>query len=68
MRDAEYVRGALKSLKGVQTTEPKQVADAAGMLMSFEAKGSKATPLTKDKLIRTLKKQAYVDVMPDAAT
>ena len=36
--DAEYVRGVLGNQKGVRTTEPKQLADVGGTLMSFQAK------------------------------
>ena len=64
--DAEYVRGALANLKGVQTFEPKQVKGPTGVLMSFRAKGPNATPLAKDKVIRVLKEQPYVLVMPSA--
>ena len=64
--DAEYVRGSLNNLKGVQTAEPKQVTGAAGVLMSFRAKGSAAAPLTKETVIRVLNKQPYVTVMPGA--
>ena len=66
LSDAEYVRGALDNLKGVQTTQPKQVPGAIGVLMSFRAKGSEAAPLTKDKVVRMLRKQAYVALMPGA--
>lgn len=64
--DADYVRGALKQLKGVQTTEPKQTRGQAGSLMSFKAKGSGMTPLRKDEVVRFLKRQTYVTVMPGA--
>jgi acid stress-induced BolA-like protein IbaG/YrbA len=64
--DAEYVRGALNNLKGVRTTDPKQVNCATGVLMSFRAKGSEATPLTKDRVIRALRNDEYIEVMTDA--
>ena len=63
--DAEYVRGALKNLKGVRTTEPKPVRGALGVLMSFRAKGSDGNTLTKEKAVRILKKDPYLEVMPD---
>ncbi len=64
--DAEYVRGAINSQKGVRTTEPHKVNGAAGVLMSFRAEGTEATPLTKEKTIRALKKDRYIEVMPNA--
>jgi hypothetical protein len=64
--DAEYVRGTLKSQKGIHTTEPKQVPGAVGILMSFRVKGTESTPLTKAKVIRILNSDQYIRVMPDA--
>ena len=64
--DAEYVRGATNSIKSVQTTEPKLVETSIGAIMSFYAEGSKANPLTKDKVINILKRQSYLSVMPGA--
>ena len=64
--DAEYVRGALKNQKGVQTTEPKQVPGAPGILTRFRAKGTKADPLTKSKAIHILKSDPYIEVVPNA--
>ena len=66
LSDARYVRGALKNQKGVQTTEPKPVTGAHGVLMSFRAKGTKADPLTKEKAIRVLKNDRYIEVVPNA--
>jgi hypothetical protein len=66
LSDAEYVRGALNNQKGIQTTDPKPVSGAIGVLMSFRAKGSKANPLTKDKAIGALKKDQYIEVMSNA--
>jgi len=64
--DAEYVRGALKHQKGIKTTEPKRVPGAVGTLMSFQARGSATTPLTKARAIRILKNDQYIQVMPNA--
>ncbi len=64
--DAEYVRGALKHQKGIQTTEPRQVRGAVGALMSFRAKGSATAPLTKARAICILKNDQYIQVMPNA--
>lgn len=64
--DAEYVRGALNNQKGVQTTEPKRVSGATGVFTSFRAKGTEANPLTKEKAIRVLKKDQYIEVASDA--
>jgi hypothetical protein len=61
--DAEYVRGAIRNQKGVQTTEPKSVEGAPGVLMTFRAKGTEATPLTKDRVIRVLKQDPYIEVV-----
>jgi hypothetical protein len=66
LSDVEYVRGALKLLKGVKTTEPKQTTGPAGTLMSFRAEGSKASPLSKDTVVHVLERQPYVTVMPGA--
>lgn len=63
MSDAEYVRGALQNQKGVETTVPKQVPGAVGVLMSFEAKGKRADPLTKSRAIRVLKEDPYIEVV-----
>ena len=66
LSDAEYVRGALNNQKGVQTTEPRQVPGAVGILMSFRAKGSGANPLTKTRAIQILKRDRYIEVMANA--
>ena len=66
LSDAEYVRGALNNQKGVQTTEPRQVPGAVGILMSFRAKGSGANPLTKARAIQILKRDRYIEVMANA--
>jgi hypothetical protein len=64
--DAEYVRAALTKQKGVETTEPRPISGALGVLMSFRAKGTEANSLTKEKVLRVLKKDAYIKVMPNA--
>jgi hypothetical protein len=64
--DAEYVRGVLNNQKGVRTTEPKPVAGAPGVLMSFRATGTPSVPLTKEKIVRVLKSDPYIEVMPHA--
>lgn len=64
--DAEYVRGILQNLKGVQTSEPKRVSGALGVLMSIRANGTQANPLTKEKVMRVLKNDRYIEVMPSA--
>jgi hypothetical protein len=61
--DARYVRGVLGSQKGVRTTKPKQLADVNGTFLSFQAKGTRAAPLTKAKAIHILKSDRYIDVM-----
>jgi hypothetical protein len=66
LSDAEYVRGVLNGHKGVQTTEPKAPPGAAGVLMSFRARGAPTDPLTKERVIRVLRKDPYIEVMPDA--
>lgn len=62
--DAEYVRGALKSVKGVKTNQPRQVPGAVGVLMSFQATGTEASPLTKTKAIHLLQNDPYISLMP----
>ena len=52
--------------KGVKTTDPKQVRNGRGIAMSFRAKGTEAIPLTKEKAIRVLKKDPYIEVAPSA--
>ena len=64
--DAEYVRGVLKNQGDIQTTEPRQVDGAVGILMFFHAKGTAATPLTKEKIIQILEGDEYIEVMPNA--
>lgn len=66
LSDAEYVRGLFNKLKGVQTSTPKPVSGAIGVLMYFRAKGSDTNPLTKEKAIRALKKDEYIEVMSNA--
>jgi hypothetical protein len=63
--DAEYVRGALSHLKNVRTTDPKQVPGAVGTLMSFKAKRTGSTPLTKSEVVKILNNDRYIQVMPD---
>jgi hypothetical protein len=64
--DAEYVQEALRNHKGVETTEPKQIAGASDVLTSFEAQGAKTNPLTKEKVLRILKKDPYIEVAANA--
>jgi len=64
--DAEYVRGTLNSQKGVRTLDPNPVPGAPGVLMSLRAKGTPANPLTREKAIAILKKDSYIEVMPNA--
>lgn len=64
--DADYVRETLNHQKGVRTTEPKPVAGAPGVLMSFRAKGPSASPLTRAKTLRILKGDPYIEVMSNA--
>lgn len=64
--DADYVRRAFINQNGVQTTEPKPVADAVGILMSFRVQGTGATPMTKAKAIRILKSDRYIQLLPTA--
>ena len=66
--DAEYVRGALDKQKGVQTTAPKPVSGALGVSMSFQAKGTEKHPLTKDKAIRVLKQDRYIEIVSNASS
>jgi hypothetical protein len=65
--DAAYVRGMLQNQEGVQkTTEPTPVPGARGDLMSFRASGTKTNPLNKERAIRILKEDPYIEVMPNA--
>ncbi len=66
LSDALYVRGALNSKKGIQTTEPKSVRGALGTLMSFRAKRTGANSLTKEEAVRALERDPYIEVIPDA--
>jgi hypothetical protein len=66
LSDVDYVRRTLSNHKGIQTTDPKPVSGAIGVLMSFRAKGPEANPLTKEKAIRALKKDRYIEVLPTA--
>lgn len=64
--DAEYVRGALRNQKGVQTTEPKSKPGAVGVLMYFRVKGNGAEPLTRDRVVQILRSDRYIEVSPNA--
>jgi len=61
--DARYVRGALNNEKGVKTTEPEQCPGAEGILMTFRATGSETNPLTKEKAIRVLAADQYIELV-----
>ena len=64
--DAEYVRGVLNNQRGVTTTQPEPPPGAVGILMRFRAKGTATHRLTKDRAIRVLGDDPYVEVMPNA--
>jgi hypothetical protein len=64
--DAEYVRGALGTQKGVKTSTPTKVEGANGILMSFTAERSGADPLTKANAIQVLQADPYIQVVPAA--
>lgn len=66
LADAGYVRETLSHAKGIKTTEPKQNEAAAGLLLSFSAVGTKEVPLTRDKAMRMLKRDRYIEVLPTA--
>jgi hypothetical protein len=66
LSDALYVRGALNNQKGVRTTEPKPVGGAPGVLMTFRAKGTAVNSLTKEKVIRVLRNDPYIEVMANS--
>lgn len=66
LSDAEYVRGAIRNQKGVQTTDPKSTPGAVGVMMSFRAKGDRDEPLTRDRVLQILKGDQYIEVMPNA--
>lgn len=63
--DAIYVRGALANQKGVTVTEPQPIAGAP-FLMSFEARGTEADPLTKARAILVLQSDPYIEVLQNA--
>ena len=64
--DAEYVRGTFNNQKGVRTSEPKSAGGVQGVMMSFRATGPAKDPLTKEKAIRVLKQDPYIEVMTNA--
>jgi hypothetical protein len=64
--DAMYVRDALESEKGVQTTEPEQVPGAIGILMKVSARGTPEDPLTKERATSVLTADQYIQVMQNA--
>lgn len=66
LSDAEYVRAALKHEKGVETSNPRPLSGTRGGLVSFQAKGTEANPLTKERALRVLKKTRFVEVMSTA--
>lgn len=63
--DAEYVRGVMNNQKDVKTTDPKQILRAE-IFMKFRASGTDANPLTKEKAIRVLSADPYIEVMQNA--
>jgi stress-induced morphogen len=63
--DANYVRTTLDK-HGFKTTNPKPVADAVGLLMSLRAKGTPSLPLTRQKAVRMLKRDPYIEVAANA--
>ena len=64
--DAEYVREVIRNQKGVEAGIPEQCPGAIGILMSFQAERAAPTPLTKAEILRALKKDQYIQVMPNA--
>ena len=64
--DAIYVRGVLDNQKGVQTTEPKHDPGAIGIMMTFRARGTAADPLTRERAVRVLEADQYIQVMQNA--
>ncbi len=63
LSDAKYVRDVLENLEGVTTTEPGWSPGAKGILMEFRAEGTDANPLTKEKVIRELRADQYIEVI-----
>ena len=64
--DAVYVQGALRSQKGVTTTEPERSPSENGTQMKFRARGTEVNPLTKEKAISVLKADRYIAVANNA--
>lgn len=64
--EADYVRAVLDKQEGVRTTDPKQVPGAIGILMTFFASSANPKRLTKAKLLRMLRNDQYIEVMPDS--
>jgi hypothetical protein len=48
----------------VRTTEPHRLR--AGPFLSFRAKGSKTVPLTRERVVRILKQDPYIELVPGA--
>lgn len=65
--EAEYVREVLDRVDGTKTTEPAPSEGAAGILVTFKARGSAEAPLTKERAIKALKADRYIEVVPGAA-
>jgi hypothetical protein len=63
LSDAEYVRGALRTREGIQTTDPTSPPGAAGILMKFRASRTGPEPLTKDEILRAFRSDPYIEVM-----
>lgn len=66
LSDAQHVREAVNGRSGVRTTEPKPVDCAPGVLISFRAKGTATKPLTRDKVLRLLKGDTFIELLPNA--
>ena len=63
LSDAQHLREAVNGRSGVRTTEPKPVSTIPGVLISFRAKGTATKPLTRDKVLRLLKGDTFIELL-----
>ena len=62
--DAEYVRGVVNKIQGVDATSPKQ-EPRAKFLMTFFARSTGDTPLSKTEVVRALEADRYIQIVKE---
>jgi len=60
--DAEYVRNVFVKKRGLQTTVARPVRENTGVVQAFTVTGTEARPLTREKSLRILHEDPYIEV------